>query len=880
MKLYLPLATLPQLIALTIVLTLSQTLGFTIAAAELTYESDVRPILKTHCFHCHGEGGELEAGLDLRLRRLIAKGGESGAAIVAGSPQKSLLLQRLHDGDMPPSDVKLRPTASEIATIEKWIASGAAASQPEPDDLDPNNYITAAERSFWSFQPVRSPAVPIVQDTSRVRTPVDSFITAKLQESGLTLSADASAEAIVRRVYFDLTGLPPAPAEVDAYVNDKSPGAYERLLDRALASPRYGERWGRHWLDVAGYADSEGYTADDSIRPYAWKYRDYVINAFNTDKPYNDFVIEQLAGDELVTQPFTELPHSDVQKLTATGFLRMAPDGTGSRGVEQNVARNDVVARTLEIVSTSLLGLTVACAQCHNHRYDPILQEDYYAMRAIFEPSLNPNKWLPPARRRVSLFTAADREKAAAIEARAKKVLDERNRKQNEFIEATVQRELAKLKESIRGPVLAARNTEAKKRTAAQKKLLKEHPSINVTSGSLYLYDKKAADELKKYVAQAKAIRAAKPKQEFIRAVWETPGTKLPVTRLFHRGDHEQPKQQVPPRELTVLSAGTPVVFSSAEKESATSGRRLSYARWLTRGEHPLLARVMVNRIWLNHFGRGLVTSPGDFGSLGVAPTHPALLDYLASEFVRNGWSIKKMHRLIMTSTAYRQSSQRNQQGDTADSTNSLYWRMPVRRLDAESLRDAVLQISGELNNKTSGPAVPVMADRAGRFVVGIENLNAGRPGPVIKMQGEDLRRSIYIQSRRSRPLSVLAPFDLPRMEPNCTSRNASTVSSQSLMLMNSDFVIARTGQFARKLQKDHHGLRDQIAAAWKAVYAAEPTKAEVAAAVEFIEAQTIHFRDHASKPEKGKPAADPATDALANFCHVLLSSNRFLYID
>lgn len=350
--------------------------------------------------------------------------------------------------------------------------------------------------------------------------------------------------------------------------------------------------------------------------------------------------------------------------------------------------------------------------------------------------------WLAPAKRRVSLYTDADRAKSAEIEAQAIKILDERTIKQNEYIEATFQKELAKLEASLREPIMTARSTPDKERTAEQKKLLKEHPSVNVTASSLYLYDKKAADELKKMADEAAAVRATKPTEEFVRAVWEPTGKAPPPTFLFHRGDHEQPKQQVAPRELTVLTSLKPIELPTNDESLPTSGRRLAYAKWLTSGEHPLVARVIVNRIWLNHFGRGLVPTPGDFGALGVEPTHLELLDWLASEFVESGWSIKELHRLIMTSTAYRQASLRDDKGDTVDADNTLYWRMPVRRLEAEVLRDAVLAVSGELNTTAFGPPVPVMADRVGQFVIGKENLDAGRPGTVIPMNGEDLRRA------------------------------------------------------------------------------------------------------------------------------------------
>ncbi len=860
---------------------LASVLAATLTGEEVTYEKQVRPILKTHCFQCHGEGGELQGGLDVRLRRLIAKGGESGEAVVAGQPAESLLLQRLLDGDMPPEEVALRPSADEIATIERWIAGGAVASREEPDDLNPDNYITEEERTFWAFQPVSRQQPPDVQAADRVRAPIDRFIIAKLEANQLSISPDADPRTLVRRVYFDLLGLPPTPEEVDAFVNDASPDAYERLLDRVLTSPHYGERWGRHWLDVAGYADSEGYTEDDPVRPHVYKYRDYVIRSFNDDKPCDQFVVEQLAGDELLTPPFENLIPEQAEKLVATGFLRMAPDGTGVGGVDQNLARNDVMTKTIEIVSTSLLGLTVGCAQCHNHRYDPISHEDYHAFRAIFEPSLDWKNWLVPAKHLVSLYTDADRAKSAEIEADAQKLLNERTKKQDEYIEATFQRELVKLEEGLREPINVARNTPDKERTPAQQKLLKEHPSVNVSAGSLYLYDKKAADELKEMADKANDIRKQKPKEEFVRAVWEPVGKTPPATFLFHRGDHEQPKQEVAPRELTVLASARTVELSTKRDELPTSGRRLAYARWLTSGEHPLTARVIVNRMWLNHFGQGIVPTPGDFGALGVAPTHPELLDWLASEFVASGWSVKQLHRLIMTSTTYRQASLHHNEGDAIDADNLLYWRMPVRRLEAEVLRDAVLAITGELNDKAFGPAVPVMTDQVGQFVIGQENLDAGRPGAVIPMQGEDLRRSIYIQSRRSRPLSILEPFDLPRMEPNCTSRNASTVSPQSLLLMNSEFAIERASQFAQRVQR---GAGDDVSAqvkmAWQLVYASMPIDDELAAALAFIEDQTTQFAADPLPEMKDKRNATPADEALASFCHALLSSNRFLYID
>ncbi len=599
--------------------------------------------------------------------------------------------------------------------------------------------------------------------------------------------------------------------------------------------------------------------------------------------PFDQFIVEQIAGDQLLDPPWNDLSPEQANRLAATGFLRMAPDGTGIGGVNQTVARNDVMAKTIQIVSSSLLGLSVGCAQCHSHRYDPISHDDYYAFRAIFEPSLDTQNWLAPTNHLVSLYTDDDRAKAAELEQEATAVLDARTKKQAEYIEATFQRELAKLDKSLHEPITLAYRTVEEERTPEQKLLLKENPSVNVSAGSLYLYDKPAADDLQKMADQANAIRAKKPAEEFVRAVWEPTDKPPSPTHLLVRGDPEQLGHEVSPGELTVLTSFRSVEIPSNDPAHPTTGRRLAYARWLTSGQHPLVARVIVNRIWLNHFGQGLVSTPAEFGALGNQPTHPELLDWLADRFVADGWSLKSLHRLIMTSATYRQTSARqssDQQSDARqvdaqqidaqqiDPENLLYWRMPIRRLDAESLRDAALAISGDLNEKPFGPAVPVMADRVGQFVIGKENLNAGRPGEVLPMNGEELRRSIYIQVRRSRRLSVLEPFDLPRMEPNCTSRSSSTVSPQSLMLMNSQFVVNRARQFALRLQRAAGAnLGEQVSLAWRLAFSQPPTDDELANGVAFIEKQSAHFSDN-------------PIEATASFCQALLSSNRFLYID
>ena len=851
------------------------------AAEKLTFERDIRPILKVHCFHCHGEDGEKEGGLDVRLRRFLATGGDSGAAISPGKAAESFLVERIRSGEMPPGDDAAKKVSmAEIAILEAWINQGANTARPEPEQITAS-YITEEERSFWSFQPVQKPAVPQVSRFELVKNPIDSFLLAKLETNGFAFAQTADRTTLIRRLKFDLLGLPPTPQEVAAFVEDQQPDAFGRLVDRMLASPHYGDRWGRHWLDVAGYADSEGYTNLDTVRPWAWKYRDWVIQSINDDKPYDVFIREQLAGDELLDRSKAEYSATDIDLLTATGFLRMAPDGTGGGAADVNLAKNEVMAGTLNIVSTALLGVTVGCAQCHNHKYDPIPTSDYYQLRAVFEPAINWKSWRTPVNRRISLYTKADHQAAARIEQEAKKIESARTTKQNEFIQATFEKELAKLPSEIQAEARAARETDAKKRTPAQVALMKKYPSLNVSSGSLYLYDRKAADELKKMAADAKKIRDTKPQEEFVRALTEVSGA-VPPTFLFFRGDHTQPREQVEPAGLTVLSAPS---IASNNGELPSTGRRLAWAQKITDGKHPLLARVIVNRVWLHHFGRGLVTTPGDFGYLGARPSHPKLLDWLAAEFVESGWSLKSLHRLILNSTAWKQSFERDATLVEADPDNTWFGCSRVRRIEAETLRDSILAVTGKLNDRRGGVPVPVMADRVGQWVIGKENLNAGRPGAVIDMKGEEYRKSIFVQARRSRPLTVLDSFDLPRMTPNCTKRNSATVATQSLLLMNSSFVVMQADEFAKRVQSEAGtAAADQVRLAWQLAFARLPDEVELNESQEYLNVQTKHFADNPitfNDPKTKKQVARDASEvALASLCQLLLGSNEFLYVD
>jgi hypothetical protein len=568
-------------------------------------------------------------------------------------------------------------------------------------------------------------------------------------------------------------------------MNDQSADAYDRLIDRLLASPHYGERWGRHWLDAAGYSDSEGGAATDAVRAWAFKYRDYVVRAFNSDKPFDRFIHEQLAGDELAGAINGDLSPAQIELLTATGYLRMAADGTG--GDNSPEGRNQVVADTVKIVTSSLLGLTVACAQCHDHRYDPIPQTDYYALRAVFEPAMNWQAWKTPDERQMSLYTAADRERAATVETEAQKVAAERAAKQSAYMTAELEKELAKFEEPLRTELRTAHNTAADKRSDAQKQLLEKHPSVNVNEGTLYLYNQAAADDLKKFDERIAAIRAQKPVEEYLRPLIE-PVAQLPETKLFHRGDYRQPMQTIGPGTLSVCSPESGrTEFETKSAALPTSGRRLAFAQWLTGPGNPLTARVIANRVWMHHFGRGLVSTPADFGRLGTLPTHPELLDWLAAEFRDSGWSLKHLHRLIMRSTAYRQSSRREPDQTAIDAENRFYGRQNVLRLDAEALRDRALVATGTLDRTLSGAPIPVKEDDSGQVVVA----------------SDVRRRSLYLLQRRTQPVTLMQAFDAPVMVTNCEARTSSTVATQSLMLMNGEFWLSQAAGLADRAQRE-----------------------------------------------------------------------------
>jgi Protein of unknown function (DUF1553)/Protein of unknown function (DUF1549) len=735
--------------------------------------------------------------------------------------------------------------------------------------------FTDADRQFWAFRPPARPAVPKVRSGDRVRNPIDAFVLAALEKQGLTLAPEADRLTLIRRATFDLTGLPPTPQEVEAFVADSAPEAYERLIDRLLASPHYGERWGRHWLDLAGYADSEGILDADYVRSAAWRYRDYVIRAFNTDKPYDRFLKEQLAGDELTDywvayQAQKELPAEVVEGLIATGFLRCASDTSRPDFVNIKDAPGyyyQTLDDTVKIVASSLLGLTVQCAKCHSHKYDPIPQTEYYRLQAVFMSGYRPSQWVPQVQRKLNEATAAQEKAAteanAKVDAAVAKTKKEADVLRQSFAERLFADGLAKLPEAIREDVRMALATAPDKRNEVQKYLgAKFQKDLRPDAAALAAVLTRTYPEYaNRSKTLADAIRAEETKRVAfpeIRALYDLPGEAK--TQLLRRGDYLKPGQEVRPGTLSVLATAKPFAWSPPSAGARTSGRRLAFAEWMTQPDHPLTARVLMNRLWLHHFGEGLVGTPDNFGRAGNAPTHPELLDWLATEFVARGWGVKAMQRLMLTSSAYRQSSTVSAEARAAakktDPDNHLLWRQRLRRLEAESLRDSILSVSGTLDPQMSGTPVPIQRQADGEVVA------ASRPA--------GSRRSVYLQVRRSQPVTILQVFDQPVLETNCTQRLTSTVSSQALTLLNSDFMAGQATAFAERILKE----RPDDPAGWavQLAFGRPSTAKEREKLTAFLVEQAKQYDQKDVETTKRR--------ALADLCHMLLSANEFAYVE
>jgi Protein of unknown function (DUF1553)/Protein of unknown function (DUF1549) len=688
--------------------------------------------------------------------------------------------------------------------------------------------FSKAQREHWAWKSVARPAPPEVRDRAKLKNPIDAFILAKIESAGLKPAPAASREQLIRRVTFDLIGLPPTPDEIDAFVSDKSANAWEKVIDRLLASPHYGERWGRHWLDLARFAESNGYEFDE-IRPDAWRYRDYVIESFNKDKPYDRFIREQLAGDEL--------DHDNPQALIATGFNLLGPDMTDSSDKVQR--RQNTLDDMTDTAGSVFLGLTFGCARCHDHKFEPITQSDYYRMQAFYTQ----------VQFRLDM-PVATREQRPAIEAALKEYNAKLRPLQNAVKELEephrrklLDAKLARLPEDVQ----LAHRTPADKRTKAQNDLVeKTIRQVGVAQADMIKamneVDAKRHGEL---LAEIKKVESKKPAAPIAMAIQDAPGPP-PKTFMLVRGSPGSPGEEVVPGFLSVVSPNQKPVPATVKTLANSTGRRTALANWVANDTNPLTARVMVNRIWQHHFGRGIVSSASDFGLHGEKPTHPELLDWLAREFTENGWSIKKMHKLMLMSATYQQSSMTQSKEDPE---NRLFARMNRMRLEGEIIRDNLLAVSGRLHNTMGGRGVfPPIPEEA---------LKGTTAWPVSANKEDRTRRSIYIFARRNLRFPFLETFDLPDSNLSCPKRERSTTAPQALALLNNSDVIDAAKALAARVDKEAKSKEERVTLAYRLAFGRKPSATEAELAGKFLDASPMN-----------------------ELCRALFNLNEFVYLD
>jgi cytochrome c553 len=871
-------------------------------AAIEHFEKNVRPLLLDKCVSCHGPKTK-RGGLRLDSREAILKGGDSGPALLPGQPEKSLILKavrRQGDVKMPPKETL---PAAAVESIRQWINLGA----PWPAGA---KIVKAgeSEKRHWSFQPVRRPAVPAVKTPTAARTPIDRFLLAKLQEKELTLSPEADRRTLIRRLTLDLTGLPPTPEEVDSFLADSRPDAYERLVDRLLASPAYGERWGRHWLDVARYADTRGYVFTEERRfPYSYTYRDYVIRSFNEDLPYDRFLVQQLAADQL-------LLGADRRSLAAMGFLTLG------RRFLNNI--HDIIDDRIDVVSRGLMGLTVSCARCHDHKFDPIPTRDYYSLYGVFASSVEPaelpliispdqvggltafNKELQKRQAAVDEFLRKSHEEmlplfraraSAYLLAAAEPVRRGGGQSSGDFSRALLMRWRAYLAGAKKKhhPVLAPwlafaalPKEEFAEKSAALAKSIAANADPNKPIPPLVAKAFEGAPPASLAEVAQRYENLFKEPDKAIRAVLEGPNapTNVPLAEIERFLDRAQRNKltplrkrveqwkatapNAPPRAMVLNDAPSPTnprvlvrgnpnnpgvevprqfleVLAGEKRQPFRKGSgRLELARAIADKDNPLTARVMVNRLWQHHFGEGLVRTPGDFGLRGEAPTHPELLDWLATEFVESGWSVKKLHRLILLSSAYRQKSDDVEKAAAVDPENRLLWRMNRRRLEFEPLRDSLLAVSGHLNRTMFGQPVDVTA-------------------PPFSP-----RRSIYGFIDRQNLPGLFRTFDLASPDTTTPKRHSTTVPQQALFLMNSPFVIEQARAFAARADvAEMKNDRDRIDRMHRIAYGRPAEGEEIELGLKFVRAATA------------EGSAAPLSP-WGQYAQVLLLANELAFVD
>jgi mono/diheme cytochrome c family protein len=790
------------------------------------FESKVRPVLAGTCQKCHSAATH-KGGLRLDSRESALKGGDSGAAVVPGNPTASPMIDAINYRglEMPPTG-KLKPR--EIEALVEWVKMGApwpkdgpkeqATAGPSRGDFT----ITQEDRRYWAFQPIGHPQPPTVRKKDWPANPIDAFILARLEERGLTPNPPAEPRVLIRRAYFDVIGLPPTPEEVDAFVANPSEQAYGRLIDKLLSRKEYGERWGRHWLDVARFAQTNGYERD-AEKPEAWRYRDYVINAFNADKPYDRFITEQLAGDEF-DEPTTE-------SITATGFYRLGiwddePDN-------QAAAAWDEIDEMVRTTSAAFLGLTMGCARCHNHMFDPIPQEDYYRMAAFFRNVEPYGKALSATHLGTNedgIFTPVGSEAEVAAWKVGRADLSRQMKATREKLDKLPKKDANR---------------------AARRPLVEE-------------------------LARLKKLRESIPLDKAL-SVREC-GPPLRETHVLIRGNVAAPGKRVEPRFLAILGGKTPAAVPVSFTGSAagnslkpmlaefglrpTMGLRRELAKWIADKDNPLTARVMVNRVWQEYFGRGIVRSTDNFGRAGTPPTHPELLSWLARDFVDGGWHIKRMHKRILLSQAYRMSSAAaNSQARATDADNDLFWRQNLRRLDAEAIRDSMLAVSGRLNPAGGGRGIfPPLS----RDVLATQS----RPGLGWGASSleEQSRRSVYIYLKRTLMVPFFETFDYTNTAESVGTRPVTTVAPQALLLLNSEFTDLQARNLAERVRHEAgDGTSRQIKRLFRLALGRLPTPHEAKLAGDLL---------------KRSSTPDQKADPLRSLCLVVLNLNEFVYLD
>jgi hypothetical protein len=802
------------------------------------FDQQVRPILEQHCFKCHGGEPKIRGKLRLTSRADILKGGDSGAAVSLKNPAKSLLVNALNFGDfeMPPSG---KLPAEQIATLTEWVKRGlpwkpgytpkvAATNSAEPPE------VNAKTKAFWSFQPVKSPKVPAVKNQAWVTNPIDAFVLAKLEQANLKPNGPASKAQLVRRAYYDLTGLPPSPEKVAEFLADKSPGAYEKVVDRLLASPRYGEKWARHWLDLVRYAETNSYERDGP-KPFAWRYRDYVIRAFNNDKPYDRFLTEQLAGDELES--------ATPETLIATGYYRLGI--WDDEPVDPPQALYDDLDDIITTTSQVMLGLTINCCRCHDHKLDPLPQRDYYRFLAFFSgyKRFGVRGYDTVVRNSLRTIASPGLQKKHAAEVA---VYDRKVKETAEKLKA--------IENIVRKDFIPVEKQEFRSERNQRALVKKRVPKV---------ISQKQYDEFERLFAKRDSLRRNKPAAlEMALCITEV-GSKARDTHVLIRGSAHAKGDKVEPGFPSVLSIPDPAL-PQRKPDAKTAGRRAVLAQWFADRKNPLTSRVMANRIWQFHFGRGIVRSANNFGLQGTPPTHPQLLDWLAANFMDNGWKLKRLHKTIMLSSAYRMASTDNPAAAEKDPENNLFWRFNMRRLTAEEVRDSILAVNGSLNTeKMYGPSIyPIIPQEV---LQGQSQPGAGWD----KSSPEDLaRRSIYIHIKRSLVVPMLASFDVADTDASCPVRFSTTQPTQALGLLNSGFSNRQAAVFVEYLKKQAgDNSRKQVALALSRTLQRTPKKEEIDRGVDLINLLTT----------KGQMKPD---DALRYFCVVALNLNEFLYLD